>query len=202
MKKIKTVLDALLVSLEKAIANEDWDDVDDLCDEFSFVVLDRKTEFVNYFSDIKSADYEKIINIFMALDPYDWHDFLMQQLRKQLQDAEYLTKYSIIDKELLYTLVNFSDMVEEEELLSRNIQKELSKHLEHENIDFRDLCFDLISRASSHRSNITLNCLERLRIHDDWHIKLKAYQVKNEIMEWDKNHGLPLKLRIRKMMPF
>ncbi len=202
MKKIEKVLDGLLASLAEATENENWNDVDDLCDEFSFVVLERKAEFIRYFSNIPSTDYEKIIDIFMALDPYDWHDFLMEQLRKYLQDAEYLTKYSFIDKEILNTLVNFSDMVEEEELLSRSIQQELAKYLEHENRPFRNLCFDLIAKASSHRSNITLNRLERLRHHEDWEIRLKTYQTKNKIMGWRKNRNVPLKLRLRKIMPF
>jgi hypothetical protein len=202
MKKIKTVLDDLLTSLEEATENENWNDVDDLCDEFSFVVLENKAKFMRYFSDIHRADYEKIINIFMALDPYDWHDFLVEQLKQYLLDAEDLTKYDIIEKEILNTLVDFSDTIEEEELLSRDIQKELAQHLEHDNVVFRNLCFKLIANASSHRSDITLNRLERLKLHEDWKIKLKAYQTKNKIMQWRKNRKLPMKLRLRKMLPF
>jgi hypothetical protein len=202
MKKMKQIFDDLIAAIETATENENWDDVDDLCDEFSYVVLENKTKFMRYFSNIHDADYEKIINILMALDPYDWHDFLIKQLRKYLKTVKDLTEENEIFNEILFTLANFSDEVEEEELLSRDVQKELALHLEDDNVVFRNLCFKLIIKASSHKSNITLNCLERLKHHEDWRIQLKAYQAKNMIMEWKKNHGVPLKLRIRQWLPF
>lgn len=202
MNEIKKVLDDLLASLAASTENEDWDSVNDLCDEFSYVVFANKAKFIHYFSNIHRADYEKMINIFMALDPFDWHDFLIEQLKKYLEEAQQTTPCDSITEELLDVLADFSDTVEEEELLSRDIQKELLEHLESDNIPFRNLCFKLIAKASSHKSDITLNRLERLKQHDDWRIRVKAYQTKNKIMQWRKNRGLPLSLRLRKMLPW
>ena len=199
MMDIRKILDDLLRDLEQASENEDWDQVDDLCDEFAAVVMENKAQFIKYFNSLQRAEYEKIIDIFMALDPYDWHDFLITQLEKYLKEAEEYDSDDPILLDILGTLTNFSDTVEEEELLSRSVQQELAKHLEHSNEHFRNLCFDLLVNASSHKSDIAMNKLERLIRHEDWRIALKAYQTKNRILGWRKNRKVPFMLLLRSL---